>query len=86
MTADQIEGSLYDAYGSRQVSTIYTSSNEYQVIMELLPQYQQDPSALGLLFLKSQTGSLVPIQGRRAAVSRSVGPVTVNHSGPACRR
>ena len=47
VTADQIESTLYDAYGSRQVSTIFTPSNEYQVIIELLPQYQQDLSALG---------------------------------------
>ena len=48
--------------------------------MELLPQYQQDPSALGLLFLKSSTGSLVPIRAV-AKLSRGVGPVTVNHQG-----
>jgi hydrophobic/amphiphilic exporter-1 (mainly G- bacteria), HAE1 family len=80
VTADQIEGSLYDAYGSKQVSMIFTPSNEYQVIMEVLPQYQQDPSALGLLFLKANTGNLVPIKAV-ARISRSVGPVTVNHSG-----
>jgi HAE1 family hydrophobic/amphiphilic exporter-1 len=48
--------------------------------MEVLPQYQQDPSALGLLFLKAQSGSVVPIRAV-ARLARSVGPVTVNHSG-----
>jgi hydrophobic/amphiphilic exporter-1 (mainly G- bacteria), HAE1 family len=80
VTADQIESSLYDAYGSRQVSSIYTPANEYEVIMELMPQYQQDLSALGLLFIKSQTGTLVPLKAV-ARLSRSAGPVTINHSG-----
>ncbi len=80
VTADQIESSLYDAYGSRQVSMIFTPSNEYQVIMELLPQYQTDLSALGLLFVRSQTGPLVPLRNV-ATLSKSVGPVTINHSG-----
>jgi HAE1 family hydrophobic/amphiphilic exporter-1 len=80
VTADEIESSLYDAYGSRQVSQIYTPSNEFQVIMEVLPQYQQDVRALSLLFVRSQSGALVPL----SAVARlvpSTGAVTVNHSG-----
>jgi hydrophobic/amphiphilic exporter-1 (mainly G- bacteria), HAE1 family len=80
VTADQIEGSLYDAYGSRQASLIYTPSNEYSVILELMPQYQQDLSALGLLFIRSQNGNLVPLK-TVAALSKSLGPVTINHSG-----
>jgi HAE1 family hydrophobic/amphiphilic exporter-1 len=80
VTADQIEEALYDAYGSRQVSTIYTPDDEYWVEMELLPQYQQDLSALNLLYVRSKTGVLVPL----SAVSRikeTAGAVTVNHSG-----
>src|ERR1043166_5285690 len=46
VTADQIENALYDAYGQRQVSTIYAAVNQYWVIMELLPEYQRDPAAL----------------------------------------
>ncbi|HEY4131212.1 MAG TPA: efflux RND transporter permease subunit [Gemmatimonadaceae bacterium] len=80
VTAAQIENSLYDAYGSRQVSLIYTPSNEYEVILEVLPQYQTDLSALGLLFVQSSTGSLVPLNAV-ASLSKSVGPVTINHSG-----
>ncbi len=81
MTADQIESSLYDAYGSRQVSTIYTPSNEYQVIMELLPQYQQDLSALGAVVreVHDRERSFRSRPSRRCR--KSVGPVTINHSG-----
>ena len=80
LTADQIESALYDAYGSRQVSTIFTPGNEYQVILEVLPQYQQDLSALGLLYVRSQSGPLVPLK-TVALLSKTVGPVTINHSG-----
>jgi HAE1 family hydrophobic/amphiphilic exporter-1 len=80
VTAQQIETALYDAYGSRQVSTIYTPANEYNVIMELLPQYQQDIRALGLLYVRSQTGALVPLNAV-ASLQKSNGAVTVNHSG-----
>jgi HAE1 family hydrophobic/amphiphilic exporter-1 len=80
VNADDIETALYDAYGSRQVSTIYTPSNEYFVILELLPQYQQDLSALNLLFVKSGNGTLVPLSSM-ATLSKSSGPVAVNHSG-----
>ena len=80
VTAQQIETALYDAYGSRQVSTIYTPANEYSVIMELLPQYQQDIRALGLLYVRSQTGTLVPLNAV-ASLQKTNGAVTVNHSG-----
>jgi HAE1 family hydrophobic/amphiphilic exporter-1 len=80
VTAQQIETALYDAYGSRQVSTIYTPANEYSVIMELLPQYQQDIRALGLLYVRSQTGALVPLNAV-ASLQKTNGAVTVNHSG-----
>ncbi len=80
VTAEQVEKGLYDAYGSGQVSTIYTPTNQYWVEMELLPQYQQDLTALNLLYIKSQTGSLVPLASL-ATLSSSVGPLTVNHSG-----
>ncbi len=80
VTAAQIENSLYDAYGSREVSLIYAPNNEYSVIMELLPQYQQDLSALGLLFVQSESGNLMPLKSV-ATLTRSTGPVTINHSG-----
>jgi hydrophobic/amphiphilic exporter-1 (mainly G- bacteria), HAE1 family len=80
VSASEIENTLYDAFGQRQVSTIYTSTNEYWVVMELLPQYQADVDALGKLWVRSQRGPLVPLS-TVAKFRYSVGPVTVNHSG-----
>jgi HAE1 family hydrophobic/amphiphilic exporter-1 len=80
VSASEIENTLYDAFGQRQVSTIYTSTNEYWVVMELLPEYQQDVSALGKLWVRSTRGPLVPLS-TVAKFNYSVGPVTVNHSG-----
>jgi HAE1 family hydrophobic/amphiphilic exporter-1 len=80
LTADQIENALYSAYGSKQVSTIYTSTNQYWVIMELLPEYQRDPAALSLLYVRASTGQLVPL----SAVARlrpGLGPLTISHLG-----
>jgi hydrophobic/amphiphilic exporter-1 (mainly G- bacteria), HAE1 family len=80
VTVDQIENALYDAYGQRQVSTIYAPVNQYWVIMELMPQYQRDPSALSELYIRSSKGQLVPLR-QVAKITRGVGPVTVNHFG-----
>ena len=80
VTPEQIEQALYDAYGSRQVSTIYTPNNEYWVVLELLPQYQRDIAALQQLNIHSSTGALVPLSAV-AALTPSVGPLTVNHAG-----
>ena len=80
VSAMEIENTLYDAFGQRQVSTIYTSTNEYWVVMELLPQYQSDIPALGKLWVRSNRGPLVPLSTVAQFVN-SVGPVTVNHSG-----
>ena len=80
VTANQIENALYDAYGSRQVSTIYTPTNEYWVILELEPQYQRDPEALSLLYIRSANGQLVPLSAA-AKLTRGVGPLTITHLG-----
>jgi HAE1 family hydrophobic/amphiphilic exporter-1 len=80
VTAEQIERALYNAYGSRQVSTIYTPTNQYWVTMELLPEYQRDLSALSLLYVRSSRGQLVPL-GSVARLAEGVGPLTVGHSG-----
>jgi HAE1 family hydrophobic/amphiphilic exporter-1 len=80
VSASEIENTLYDAFGQRQVSTIYTATNEYWVVMELLPEYQQDVAALGKLWVRSSRGPLVPLS-TVAKFKYSVGPVTVNHSG-----
>jgi len=80
VTVDQIENALYDAYGQRQVSTIYASVNQYWVIMELMPEYQRDPAALAELYIHSSSGRLISLR-EVARVTRGVGPVTVNHFG-----
>jgi HAE1 family hydrophobic/amphiphilic exporter-1 len=80
VTPRQIMNALYSAYGTRQISTIYTPSNQYQVILELAPEYQTDPSKLSALYVRSAQGPLVPLK----AVTRqsdSVGPLTINHTG-----
>ena len=80
ITAQQIENALGYAYGSTQVSTIYTPSNEYWVIMELLPRYQEHPADLSLLYIRSAGGQLVPLN-TVATLTQGVGPLTVNHLG-----
>jgi HAE1 family hydrophobic/amphiphilic exporter-1 len=80
VSVERIERALYDAYGSRQVSSIYTPNNQYLVILELLPEYQRDPAALGLLHLRSEQGALVPLSAV-ATVASGLGPLSVNHSG-----
>jgi HAE1 family hydrophobic/amphiphilic exporter-1 len=77
---NQIESARYNAYGARQVSTIYTPSDQYWVVMELLPEYQRDLSALNLLHITGRAGVSVPL-GSLASMTPSTGPLTVNHSG-----
>ena len=80
VSAQSIETALNNAYGARQVSTIYTSTNQYFVILELAPRYQTDPSVLPLLYVRSSTGALVPLNAV-AKLSFGVGPMQVTHLG-----
>ena len=80
VTAGQVEDALYSAFGTRQVSTIYTPSNEFFVIMELAPEYQASPEALSLLYVRAGTGTLVPLSSV-ARIERGVSPLTVTHQG-----
>jgi len=80
VSAQQIEDALYGSFGSRQVSTIYAPNNQYKVIVELEPKYQSDPAILSLLYIRSTAGVLVPLS-TVAKITRSVGPLTVNHLG-----
>ena len=73
-----IENALYNAYGSRQVSSIYTSSDQYFVILEVEPAYQNAPESLAQLYLRSAGGALVPLEAV-AEIQRTTGPLTVNH-------
>jgi len=82
VTASQIENAFYDAYGPRWVSTIYGTVNEYKVLLGLAPEYQQDPSALSMLYFKGAgaTSPVVPLD-TLATLKEQVGPQTVNHYG-----
>jgi HAE1 family hydrophobic/amphiphilic exporter-1 len=80
VTAEQIESGLGAAYGSLQISTIYSPTNQYQVITEVAPKYQRDPSALPLLYIRSSSGTLVPLNAV-TKLSQDVGPLSVNHQG-----
>jgi len=80
ITADQIESALYSAYGTRQASTIFTPLDDFEVILEVEPKYQMDPTSLGLLYVRSATGKLVPLNAV-ANLKLGVGPLSVSHLG-----
>ena len=80
ISADQIELALLSAYGTRQVSTIYAPNNQYQVIVELTPEFQRNAAALSLLRIRSSNGQLVPLDVL-ASIKEGVGPLSVNHFG-----
>jgi hydrophobic/amphiphilic exporter-1 (mainly G- bacteria), HAE1 family len=80
VTPQQVETALYAAYGQEQVSSIYTPTNVYKVVLQVQPKFQRDPDMLSELYIRSSTGSLVPL----SAVSKfttGFGPLTVNHTG-----
>jgi hydrophobic/amphiphilic exporter-1 (mainly G- bacteria), HAE1 family len=80
VTPQQIESALAASYGNQQVSTIFTPSNQYQVITEVEPRYQASPDALAKLYVHSSQGPLVPLESV-VRMSRGVGPLSVNHFG-----
>jgi len=80
VSVDQVRQELYNAFGSRQVATIYTPANDYQVILETKPEFQQSPEDLNHIFVKTTNGTTVPLSGVTRFVP-SVGPLQVNHQG-----
>ena len=80
ITLDQVKNTLYSAFGTRQISTIYQPSNDYQVILEVDPRFQRDPTDLSRLYLRAANGISVPL-GAIATLHPGIGPVTVNHQG-----
>jgi HAE1 family hydrophobic/amphiphilic exporter-1 len=80
LNAQQVEETLYSAFGSRQVSTIYTSTNQYFVILELEEKYKRDPASLAFLYLRNRDGKLIPLESV-SKIRPSVGPLTVTHLG-----
>ncbi|MCM3881543.1 MAG: efflux RND transporter permease subunit [Vicinamibacterales bacterium] len=80
LTVNQVETALFNAYGTRQVSQIYAANNQYQVILQVDPEFQQDPSALQMLHVRSQSGRLIPLS-TVASSAPSAGPLSVSHTG-----
>jgi HAE1 family hydrophobic/amphiphilic exporter-1 len=80
LTVNQVETALYNAYGTRQVSQIYAPNNQYQVILQVAPEYQKDPAALSMLYVRSNAGNLVPLN-TVAKVTTDAGPLSVSHTG-----
>jgi len=80
VTPEQIQTALYTSYGSRQISTIYTPNNEYQLIMELKPEFQRNANALSLLYIRSASGQLIPLSSV-VSLRQGYGPLSVNHTG-----
>jgi multidrug efflux pump len=73
-----ISDTLNDAFGQRQISTIYAQTNQYRVVLEALPVYQRDPSSLSLLFLPSTNGSQIPV-GAFTTIEHATAPLTISH-------
>jgi multidrug efflux pump len=80
VTTKMIDDTLYDAFGQRQVSTIYTTLNQYHVVMEVAPEYWQSPEALSQIYVRGASGNMVPLTAvTRFGTSRA--PLQVNHQG-----
>jgi multidrug efflux pump len=75
-----IDAALADAYAQRQISTIYTSRNQYRVVMEVDPLYQRDPNDLSRIFVPGSGGAQVPLSNV-AKFERSIAPLVINHQG-----
>ncbi|HXI27484.1 MAG TPA: efflux RND transporter permease subunit, partial [Vicinamibacterales bacterium] len=80
LTVNQVETALYNAYGTRQVSQIYAPNNQYQVILQVAPEFQKDPAAMSMLYVRSSNGSLIPLN-TVATTKTDAGPLTVSHTG-----
>ena len=80
VSVERVEASLARAFASGEVSTIYAPGDEYSVILELLPEYRADPAALSLIYLRSDSGKMVPLSAV-AEIRRGIGPASINHLG-----
>ncbi len=80
VSIDTVRSALFSAFGERQVSTIYLPTDSYQVIMEVAPEAKQDESALGSIYVRANTGALVPLTAF-TTVERRIGPTAINHVG-----
>ena len=80
VSINAVRSALFSAFGERQVSTIYTPVDSYQVIMEVAPDAKQDESAFDNIYVRSSNGALVPLSSF-TTVTRTVGPTSINHVG-----
>jgi HAE1 family hydrophobic/amphiphilic exporter-1 len=80
ITVDQVRNQLYNAFGSRQVGTIYMPTNDYQIILEAQPQFRVDPSDLSKLYMKTGNNQTIPLDAVAKLVP-TVGPLQINHQG-----
>jgi hydrophobe/amphiphile efflux-1 (HAE1) family protein len=80
VTPDTIANTLYDAYGNRRVTTITAASDQYDVVLEVLPQYQRDPAALRDLYIRSTSGKMIPLSAV-SDLKQTVAPLSVSHIG-----
>src|SRR5258708_498108 len=80
LSLGQIDQTLYDAFGQRQVATIYTSSTQYKVVLEVAPSFQTDPAALSRIYVTGRDGAQIPIS-TVAKFSHTTAPLTVNRQG-----
>ncbi len=76
----QVEDTLQSAFSARQISTLYAATNQYQVILELAPEFQEDPNILSRLYVRAANGVLVPLDSV-AKVTRASQALTINHQG-----
>jgi multidrug efflux pump len=80
ITAQQLDDTLYDAFGQRQISTMFTQLNQYHVVLEIDPKYQLNPRSLQNIYVASATGGQVPLSAFTRIV-REATPLAVNHEG-----
>lgn len=84
LNVNQVETALYNAYGSRQVTQIFAPNNRYEVVLQVAPEFQRDPTALELLYVRSNTGRLVPLS-TVASVTTDAGPASRSAIPDNCR-
>ena len=81
VTPQMVDTTLYSAFGQRQVSTMYTGINQYHVVLEVMPEFQQSPAALENIYVKSTTGQMVPLSAF-TRFTTTLTSLAVNHQGP----
>jgi HAE1 family hydrophobic/amphiphilic exporter-1 len=78
LTEDEVRNALYSQFGTRQVATLYTASNQYQVIIENDPKFQQGPSDLSQTYIRTPASRIVPLESI-AKIHPTIGPLQINH-------